>query len=617
MFSGLIVDNIMWLNIVRSDTGFFRENWRVIGILSHCVASAVSGFALAFFCIFALAADYTRFRPAQRASLFAAVEGGFAIAGIIGSQMSGFLMERGPFYCYLFILCLYSTGLLISIFVLQDSTPPEIKARKVDWWRANAFGALAFLIPTRHSQALFEDDRQLAYEELCREVLHSHVGAPIAVNAALVADNTAGLATVEPVYVAAPAEPDLEDVDGSGGLLDAELGMPASDAAAAAAAAAAQGISSEGPRVRGAGGRKHAGGFNDLTEGLIDGSGSGSVVGGGGRGNSDLRSEALSPLVAASPSALQLLDIGLPLPAEPAKRGNALVVFSVVIFFTVTAIVGSKSSFIAYMKQVYSLKDREISNVTTIEAVSRSVGTFLMVPLLHRVVTTRVGELRTVQVLFLLMACGVLSYYFCDEVWEITAVIAFSGFFSSIPVGFIRGLMSTEVGVLLQGKVLAAVAAVEVLTALFSALMFTSVFAATNESFPEAVYMISGSLMLVSALLPFCVSDSKAVFNSRRSRPDKEKKEKAAAAAAALEQNQQLSALAEEEGDQAPARAPASAYVPPQPLAGADEDVRVLSDTNAFAAALGGNGDDDVTRESPLFMPVPLPTAGKNTRALN
>ena len=532
---GLMFGESMWMLTTRSDTGFFRENWRIILPITVFLQSAAGSVAVAFFCIFTLAADWTRFRPQMRGSVFAIIEGCIGASGVLGSQAAGlFLSTIGPFYVFMFSFCCALLGLIIVTLFLDDTTPPEIKARKVDWSRANIFGALLILCPTRRTRALRDEDAHQSYEELCQELLRSHVGDAITVDPALVADNTAGIAATddtEGVYVA-PRPCDLdtprpdEGADGNSadgtGLLDAELGGLASDGNGN------NGDDTAGPLNRrkarhGAKGKK---GFDPaLTEGLAaaDSLSALTIVASPASAHSSALtaapdSDPMSPLQAASPSAVALYAQGVVLPAEPQRPGNALLVMACVGFLAMSAMLGGNGCRTAYLKQVYSISDRGVSTIATIEATARCLGTFLFVPVLHKYISSRLAELRTVRGMLLLKGLALMVYLFADELWQIYIILAFAGFFASIPFGFIKGIVSTEVGVLLQGKVLAAMAAVDMITTFVASMSFSSLFAETNDTFPEAVFVLAGALNILGAIVPVFISDSKAAFNSRRRR---------------------------------------------------------------------------------------------------
>jgi MFS family permease len=561
--TGLTLNMSTWCAILASDTGFFRTHWRFFVPLASGLNGALGGFGLVFFCIFALVADFTRYQPQHRATVFALLQGCSAVAGILGAQLSGLLMSAGPGAA--FMCCLLLTLALAAIIaaLLTDTTPPEVRARKVDWWRANALGALDFLIPTRHTRRLHSEDERHSYEELCEAVLRSHTAS-----AGIDADTEAGTGAA----AGASAGTVAGDV-----TVDTGLAHEAGPGAAAALRAfrrhaRTQAHGGAGAAEDGADGSDGDGDDDDNDDGDGDENGRGDVAGRGlplllsgqgfGNRSSDTgahvqgqthsRSSNLSQSPELSESLLgpggsrthtrmqpllqdarlpagsvatacgvasakrRLLSAGLPLPPRPPARGNALSVLMAVTIVIRIAVMGYDASVIPYLKQAFSVSDTAVANIFTAEAAVRSLGALVLVPLTHRCVRTRRGELRAMQGFYVVIGAVMAAFHFCGSVWEITVLMALSGFFVPVPAGYIFALMSTEVGVLLQGKVLAAIAAIEIATGLLGIVAFSSLFAATNDSHPSLVLVVAGLMIAGAALMPLCMSDSDERFNSRR-----------------------------------------------------------------------------------------------------
>ena len=541
VLSGCLFESTMWLLTTRSETGFFRENWRVLLPIASFIQSSVGSIAIAVFAIYTIVADWTRFRTEYRTTLFACLEGGFAISGILGAQGAALFMSIDPFYAFVFSWSLIATTLILNALLLEDTTPPEVRNRKIDWWHANAFGALLILCPTRRTRALREEDAHQSYEELCQELLRSKIGDPIAVDPVLVAENTAGVAAPENTGLYIAPRTDTEIL---------ARGVLASDDYAGRDAGDAYGDGDEGARMRSTNStltdntnrNKHnAGkGFNPALSESLTGADSLSALTLHAHNSDgvlgDHHDGAMSPLQSATPSALELARHGIALPAEPHGVGNALTVLAVAAFIGTCAVVGLMTVRIPYMKQEYNASDQVVSNLATIEAVARATGTFVLVPLLHKFISSRVAELRTVQALLFMQGVVLLFFMAANTLWQTFLIFIIGGFCSSIPFGFLRGLLSTEVGVLLQGKVLSALASVDIFTMLFASTGFSSLFAHTNKTFPESVYVVCGFFLITAALIPLLVSDTKAMFNSRRKRVPK--KSAADVAAADAEANE-------------------------------------------------------------------------------
>jgi hypothetical protein len=501
---------------------FFRSNWRPLVFGSSFFTGLLGGFPLALFCLFSMISEFTADRPHIRGMAFALMSGVIAVATVVGTQLSGVLMARDPFYVFAAGFCAIAALIAFQLLLLEETVPFEVKARPIDWRRTNILSAIMFLVPSTHTRRMHAEDRLHSYEALCQKILDSEVGSDVAVSQGLIDDTAEGLGALSPL--AGP-------VDDSYGLLSADSttkpAAPDSSAGARRPGGTLDGdflLGDDAPlrSVRAKANKRGHELDSAASEGLLAGA--------------DADPGSLAALSAPKPeaedvsayaetnAARKLVSAGLSLPPVPPERGNALIVFALMIFLLAAAMAGEEGNFLPYLKQTYHVTDTEMANVSTIDSCARLVGSFLFVRLTHMFVSTRWGELRLTQLLLFLVGSIFVCIHFCNELWQTALLKATSSAFTVVPGGFVRGLISTEVGMLLQGKVLAAIAAIEVITAITGSLTFTSIFAASNESMPTLIFIVGGSMTCIASVMPFFINDSRIAFNARRPGPPRKQK---------------------------------------------------------------------------------------------
>jgi MFS family permease len=453
--TGALIYNFMWIIVVSAESGWFRDHWRGVMGFANFLTGAFGGYPLAYYCTISLVADYTRFQPQHRELLFAVQQGILAVANIFGSQMAGF----GPTTTYPFTFSFLVVLTIIIAVCLPDTTPPEVRDRKINWWRANALGALMVLFPLASTEKLHAADSHQMYDDMCEVTYRaSDAGRPNDVNNAYSRFN--GADSLDALSNRQQHQQNQQ----------AAQGGPSAAAIAAAAAAVPVGVDGINPYV----------------------------------------------FAAGSPAAQRLITAGIALPTPPAAQRNALGVLAITLAFTVVAGAGLGANFVPVMKQNYTSPDRELSVLITLESLFRTIGTFIFVPLVAKLAYTRWHQLQVMQLFFIIVGICVWTYRACYKVWHVQFVMIVQAFFMVVPAGFIRGLMSSQVGVLMQAHILAAMTAIELFGGLAGNVIFTSIFVTTNDT-AATTYFIPGSLLFIAAsLFPFFVHDTKESFNSRR-----------------------------------------------------------------------------------------------------
>jgi MFS family permease len=469
-FFGIMLNHVIWALITRSEDGFFRENWKPVFAVSVFFTGAMGNFALGFFFMFSLISDFCKYRPNFQSPLFALLQGGIATGSVVGSQLAGVLMKKDPYYCFTTCFTLAAILFALTLFVLPDTTPAEVRAREVDWKRANAIGAAMFLLPFEHTLQLRAEDSRNEYNLLCEAKLRGHRAAQAVQLNGDTADHLDDLGSLR----GDGAVPHISRSPSRGN-------MATFSADAADSSAIPLGVVSD-----------------DMPA-------------------SDIDVDASLPEHAVhSAAAKELIAAGVALPEPPAPPGNTLLVISITVGLFMFANIGFESSFMSFMKQVYRATDTQMSNITTIEAVARLVGMFVFVPLAHRLIKTRLGELRLTQLFFIIVGLTVAAYHLATGIYSIATLAVISGTFTIIPGGYVRSIVTSEVGTLAQGKALAAITAVELSSSVLGSFIFSTIYSATNKTTPSTVFIVGGFSLVAAALVPFFINDSAEVFNSRK-----------------------------------------------------------------------------------------------------
>ncbi len=435
-----------------------RENWRAFIYVVTAISNFGGGTLMAVMVFFACVADITKREAEDRSWLFVLVECTMSLAGVAGTLASGFLMEVSSAAAFAVAGGCSFIAMVIALFFLEETTPKETMEKPIDWRQANSFASLMIALPLKSTDKLLREDHSETIAMIQSKLDEQNAQRAMG----LVDPLSSPIVTTEPST--------------TGETLDAKLlSVQAS--------------------VYGATRR------SDEDD---DYNGDGSTI---GSNDMEMKNKDTDPNRDERPALEELVTMKPP--------GNTIYLLSASVLASVTAITPFRSILLLYLKQEFDMTDRAISYLLTLESFMRAMGPIVVIPLIIPRVKTRFGELKLMQFMLLCDAFFICLYgAWYSKVW-MYLVTGMIGAFVTTPIGFLRSLMSTEVGPPLQAKVLSTIAAVEGLTSMAGVIMFNSIFSATTYSFPELCFYVMGLLFLISALIPLLRSDDIRTFNLR------------------------------------------------------------------------------------------------------
>ncbi len=449
-----------WVLITSGWSSWLENNWKAVIFTTLITASCLGGMVIAMMASFAMIADLTAKDSRNRGPIFVMLEGSFFISGVFGTLLSGQLIVQSAFLVFMTVNSLAIVTTIVAIFFVKETTSEETRAKPINWREANSYASLLIALPVASTKEMLNNDFEASKEHLRRRLAERHSKEAELGQAV---PNSPLFSSINPLTRGAPLviqDPKaLETLNAS--LLEPSALNP-----------------------------------NGTTSSSDD-----------DYGLDDMSLEAGASARSADCSIEDLLGLKPP--------GNTLYIMAVCVLASILVIMGQRNILLLYVKQEFKMDDVTISYLFAVEAAARGLAPMVIIPLLIKPrVKSRLGELRLLQAMFLAsgVLTGLLGVY--KNVPFLFVVKGILGLFITTPIGFVRSILSTEVGPALQGKVLSMIATLEALTAIFGSVLFSNLYAATNE-YPALSFFIMAGLFAVAALVPCFMNDDKRTFNLR------------------------------------------------------------------------------------------------------
>jgi len=520
---------------------WFRENWRMWTYGMAFVNAATGGSLIAVLSFFACIADITKKRPELRSWLFVLVECVMNGSGIIAVLIGGAVLHKSTHLALLTPFIFAACAFLFAL-VVPETLPPEARTTSINFKRANTIAALLFALPIRPTRRSLEKDH-LATMALLRErlekkraeeqttaLLTHESGLDEHVKSRASASVIACTKQVVKALEAVEKDDDLDDfpeaVQPIMANADTQLRLDAPDSPLVFPERLARQISLDtglpaevvGTNVTApvlvldADVQPHDDQNSTESRRIVSSpaqSISEPLLGDEGKIEaSDAAPGAAANAGSNEPSLEELLEL-------PPPR-NLLSVLSISLLASCIAIIPIRSITILYVKRRFDMSDPTISYLLSVDSGMRVLGPPLFLPFIKWVFPKgRVGEIKIMQFLFFLDAIFLGLFGVLHKPWWCFLMMIFVGATLITPVGYVRSIMSTEVGPALQARVLSSIAAVQGVTVIGGSILFNTMFRATKKTMPEAVYYVMSALFIIAAAAPFLRAEDDRVINNR------------------------------------------------------------------------------------------------------
>lgn len=509
----------------------FKAHWKVVVVGGTCIYAACGSVLLCFMGVFGVLGDVSAKRPDLRMPLFISMEFWAGLSSVVGIQAAAVLMKRDPKYLAETTTIGFALAFLITLFFQKESLDPEVLYQPIKWAKANVFGQLLFIAPTRAAKKLLNNDFNKVFDKLL-----------VVYNAQHNIDSTSCGGDVgynNPLYPEADEKQKQQEQDeqtftrhissSTSSIYEVAHNNPTDGLSLDVATSAAfhPGAPMSCDELQYANGKigtllsqtplltpmvQSEGVHDDAMAPLLLDAQGGDIEY-GVVSNADQQQEEQETQQQQQHTKLPTLKLTQP-PCQ-ISHGNALLCFAFVIFLWTCQYFGGLVLGLFYIKKMYNATSQDYSNLLTISSLTGSIGSFIMVPIIKKFTKTPNHERFVLVGAMWVIALTNALFPFCQTYWQFCVATVVGGVAGALPSGISRSLMANQVTEALQGQVLATIAAIQSFIFVLGGVAFNLMWIKTSPTHPGATYFLCAGIAFVGGCLPLLVSDSLADFNLR------------------------------------------------------------------------------------------------------
>jgi MFS family permease len=530
---GQLLSFLSWF-LIFTFPSVFQNYWKPLVIGMYSIQALCGGVLILILVAFGIVGDISSRNPSIRAMLFISFDLMGSIASIFGSQVAALLMRVDLRYIVSLVCLGYLLNIIGIVLFLPETLEEKIRSQPIDLKKANTIGQLAFLLPLKTTKELLRSDAQKVYNKISHLYKLQGLGdTPGSTDASMSFNMINHPRNIDHAYqvyednidcnnpyqiTSSPSPSSLSSPSSSSPSKN-QAYTPKNDspqynenttelepASTLFMNGTLMGPSEMYPLVA-----DHEGHESPLMPNTVARGGDRFSLNSSGVGHSEgnLRSD-IDELDKNGIPRLKLSK-----PPRLFEHSNSFPMLVLCLFLNLLVALGSSVCFFYYLKKIYQATPQEYSNVISLAAVARTIGSFLLFPLFTKYIKTPTGEKFLLVTLIILQAVFFCVMPICQNMTQFVCVLLINDILNTFPSGLIRSLVSNQVSQRLQQHILSAIASTQVFVFVFGGLVFNLIWVQTQDEHPTYILYSFALISLISAIFPLLISDSAENFNLR------------------------------------------------------------------------------------------------------